>query len=166
MAIQGGRPDDRRIVAHLIVRDAAQAVEFYRQAFGAEVLYQAPVPGGKVLHAHLRIAGSVIMISEENMGMPEEAYAGREVGIPTRSPQRFAGTTVILELYVDDVDAAFRRALAAGATVKSPVALAFYGDRYGQLVDPFGHVWALATVAETLSPEEVERRMMEHFGLN
>jgi uncharacterized glyoxalase superfamily protein PhnB len=120
------------------------------------VLYQALLPGGKVLHAHLQIADSVVLVSEEYMGRPEEASPEREVG----------GATVLLELYVDDVDVAFERAKAAGATEKLAIAPDFYGDRYGQLLDPFGHVWGLATVQETLTPEEIERRMTEHFGLN
>ena len=156
MAITGGRPHNRRIVAHLMVRDTSRAIEFYQQAFGAEVLYQALLPGGKALHAHLRIADSVILVSEEYMGRPEEASAEREV----------AGARVILELYVDDVDVAVERAKAVGATEALAIAPSFYGDRYGQLLDPFGHVWGLATVQETLTPEEIEQRMTEHFGLN
>ncbi|HZF09948.1 MAG TPA: VOC family protein [Thermoanaerobaculia bacterium] len=156
MAIAGGRPHNRRIVAHLMVRDTSRAIEFYQQAFGAEVLYQALLPGGKALHAHLRIADSVVLVSEEYRGRPGEASAEREAG----------GAAVLLELYVDDVEAAFERAKAAGAMEKSAIALDFYGDRYGQLADPFGHVWGLATVQETLTPEEIDHRMTEHFGLN
>lgn len=166
MAIIGGKPEDRRIAAHLIVRGIAKAIDFYGRAFGAEVLYQSAIPPeGAVLHAQIKIADSVILLSEENMGMPEEVVARHEVGVRTRSPQTLKGTSVILELYVGDVDAAYRRAIEAGAAPKLPVANAFYGDRYGQLVDPFGHVWALATPFERLTAAEVDRRAMEHFGL-
>jgi uncharacterized glyoxalase superfamily protein PhnB len=162
MAIRGGRAEERRIAPHLIVRNLGDAIDFYRRAFGAEVLYRSAIPpDARVLHAQLRIAESYVLVSEENMGMPEEVYARLETGIRTRSPESLRGTSVILELYVDDVDRAFGRAIEAGAQPKIPVADTFYGDRYGQLVDPFGHVWALATVRETLEAREVDRRAGE-----
>jgi PhnB protein len=165
MAIRGARPDERRIAAHLIVRDLEKAIDFYRRAFGAEVLYRSAIPPeSRVLHAQLKIADSYVLVSEENMGLPEEVYSRFETGVKTRSPQTLAGTTVILELYVDDVERAFQRAVEAGARPKIPVANAFYGDRYGQLVDPFGHVWALAKVLETLTAREVDERAAAHFG--
>ena len=164
MAIRGARPDERRISAHLIVRSLEKAIDFYRRAFGAEVLYRSVLPpDGRTLHAQLRVADSVVLLSEENMGMSEETYARFETGVRTRSPETLRGSSVILELYVDDVDAAFQRAIEAGARPKIAVANAFYGDRYGQIVDPYGHVWALATALETLSPQEVDRRAAEHF---
>jgi uncharacterized glyoxalase superfamily protein PhnB len=166
MAIIGGKPQNRRIAAHLIVKGIEKAIDFYERAFGARVLYRSAIPPeGAVLHAQLAIADSVVLLSEENMGMPEEVMAQHEVGMRTRSPETLKGTSVILELYVEDVDAAYTRAIDAGAAPKIPVANAFYGDRYGQLTDPFGHVWALATPLEWLTPEEVDRRAMEHFGL-
>jgi uncharacterized glyoxalase superfamily protein PhnB len=162
MAIQGARANERRIAAHLIVRNLEKAIDFYRRAFGADVLYRSAIPpDSRVLHAQLKVADSYVLVSEENMGMPEEAYARLETGVRTRSPQTLKGTSVILELYVDDVDGAFRHAIEAGAEPKIPVAEAFYGDRYGQLVDPFGHVWALATVVETLTAREVDQRAAE-----
>jgi uncharacterized glyoxalase superfamily protein PhnB len=165
MAIRGARPNERRIVAHLIVRNVEQAIAFYGRAFGAEVLYRSALPpDARPLHAQLRIADSYLLVSEENMGMPEETYARYESGMKTRSPEALRGTSVILELYVDDADAAFARAVAAGAVAKIPLANAFYGDRYGQLVDPFGHVWALATVVETLDASEVDARAARQFG--
>jgi uncharacterized glyoxalase superfamily protein PhnB len=167
MAIRGARPDERRIAAHLLVRNLERAVDFYRRAFGAEVLYRSMVgPESRVLHAQMRIADSWVLVSEENMGMSEEVFSRYETGTKTRSPETLRGTTVILELYVDDVDRAFRRAVEAGATPKIPVANAFYGDRYGQIVDPFGHVWALATVLETMSPEQVDELAASHFARN
>jgi PhnB protein len=165
MAIQGARLDERRIAAHLIVRNLEKAIDFYRRAFSAEVLYRSAIPPeSRALHAQMKIADSFVMLSEENMGMPEETYSKFETGMKTRSPETLHGTTVILEIYVDDVDRAFQRAVEAGATPKIPVANAFYGDRYGQLIDPFGHVWALATVRETLTAREVDNRAAEYFG--
>jgi PhnB protein len=165
MAIRGARPDERRIAPHLLVRNLAKAIAFYRDAFGAEVLYRSTVgPEARILHAQLRLADSYLLLSEENMGMPEDVFSRYETGMKTRSPETLRGTSVILELYVDDVDRAFRRALDAGARPKIPVANAFYGDRYGQLVDPFGHVWALSTAVETLSAEEVDARAASHFA--
>lgn len=165
MAIQGARANERRIAAHLIVRNLEKAIDFYRRAFGAEVLYRSAIPPeSRILHAQLKLIDSYLMVSEENMGMPEDVYSRFETGVKTRSPETLRGSSVILELYVDDVDRAFQRAIEAGATTKIPVANAFYGDRYGQLVDPFGHVWALATVVETLTAREVDERAAAHFG--
>jgi len=165
MAIRGARPDERRIAPHLLVRNVGKAIDFYRRAFGAEVLYQSALPGeSRVLHAQLRIGESYVLLSEENMGMSEDVFSRYESGIKTRSPEFLRGTSVIFELYVEDVDRSFRRAVEAGATPKLPVANAFYGDRYGQLVDPFGHVWALATVVETLSAEQVDERAASHIS--
>jgi PhnB protein len=165
MAIRGARPNERRIAAHLIVRNLEKAIDFYGRAFLAEVLYRSAIPPeSRVLHAQLKVADSYVLLSEENMGMPEEVYSRFETGVKTRAPETLQGTSVILELYVEDVDRAFLRAVEAGAMPKIPVANAFYGDRYGQLVDPFGHVWALATVRETLTAQEVDQRAAEHFG--
>jgi uncharacterized glyoxalase superfamily protein PhnB len=164
MAIQAARPVERRITPHLIVRNLDRAIDFYRRAFGARLLYRSAIPGGGLaLHAQLQVADSCVLVSEENMGIPEEVYKRYETGPKTRSPETLQGSSVILELYVEDVDAAFGQAVSAGARVKMPVGEAFYGDRYGQLVDPFGHVWALATVRETLAAEEVDRRAAEYF---
>jgi PhnB protein len=165
MAIRGARPNDRQIAAHLVVRNLPGAVAFYERAFGARVTYRSAVPpDGRVLHAQLKVGDSFVLVSEENMGIPEATYSQFETGMRTRSPETLAGTTCILELYVDDVDRAFQRAVDAGAAPKIPVSDAFYGDRYGQVVDPFGHVWALATVLETLEPREVDARAAAHFG--
>ncbi|MDQ2869979.1 MAG: VOC family protein [Acidobacteriota bacterium] len=165
MSIAGGKPNDRRIATHLIVKGVDRAIDFYGRAFGADVLYRSQTStDGRALHAQLRIFDSIVLLSEENMGMPEEAMARFETGMRTRSPESLKATTAILEVYVDDVDGAFRRAIDAGAIPRLPVGLAFYGDRYGQVVDPFGHVWALATEVERLTPGEVDQRAMEHFG--
>ncbi len=164
MAIRAARPVDRRITPHLIVRNLDRAIDFYRHAFDAEVLYRSAIPGGGPgLHAQLQVADSCLLVSEENMGMPEEVYKRYETGPKTRSPETLEGSSVILELYVEDVEKAFRQAVSAGARVKMPLGDAFYGDRYGQLVDPFGHVWALATARESLTAEEVDGRAAEYF---
>jgi PhnB protein len=165
MAIEGGRPNERRIHPNLIVRDATSAVAWYKRAFGAHEIYRSELPDDKIFHAQLRIFDSVVLITDEAIGADAEAtIATATTSLQTRSPQTLGGTTTILELYVDDVDAAFRRALEAGATVKLPVELSFFGDRYGLLIDPFGHVWSLATVVELLTPAEVERRLREQLG--
>lgn len=164
MAIRGGRPDDRRISPNLIVRDAGRAIAFYEKALGAEALYVSRLPDGKVLHAQLRIGDTVLLVSEENMGMAEADFARHEQGVRTRAPQTLGGTSLVLELYVDDVDAVFQRAIDAGGKVKMALSDTFYGDRMGQMQDPFGQVWALATVQEVLDPQEVDRRARELFA--
>jgi PhnB protein len=151
MAIKGGRPNTRQIAPHLIVGNGARAVEFYQQAFGAEELYRSEMPSGVGLHAQLRIADSVLLISDENLQQHPEA------GI--KSPATLGGTGVLLELYVDNVDAWYERAVQAGATPAMPPADTFFGDRYGWVTDPFGHLWSLATVQEELTPEQVAERM-------
>lgn len=156
MAIKGGRPVTGQISPHLIVRDGASAVAFYQRAFGAEELYRSEMPGGVGIHAQLRIADSVILVSDEDLSRRPEAKVA--------SPETLGGTAVLLELYVDDVDAWFERAVQAGATETMPPADTFYGDRYGWLTDPFGHVWSLATAKEVIPPEEIAARMQEYVN--
>jgi PhnB protein len=155
MAIKGARPDNRQIVPYLFVRDAAQAIEFYERAFGATVLYCSAMPGGVGIFAQLRIGESVVQVADESSTRGEQSPA---------SPHTLKGTTVVLETYVDDVDAAFARAVDAGAEPTMPPMDMFYGDRYGWVTDPFGHIWALATVIEELTPEEIDRRMGEFIA--
>jgi len=131
---------------YLTVRDGAAAIAFYQQAFGAEVAFRLDGPEGKVGHAELRLGDSTIMLSDE---MP---------GGSCRSPQALGGTTVTIFLYVPDVDRIFNQAVAAGAKVVMPVEDMFWGDRFGQVTDPFGHAWGLATHIEDLSPEELQKR--------
>ena len=151
MAIKGGRPNTGQIAPHLIVRDGTCAGEFYKQAFGAQELYRSEMPGGIGLHARLRIAASVVLVSDEN------PQYHPELGV--RSPGALGGTGLLLELYVDDVDAWYDRAVRAGANPSMPPTDTFFGDRYGWLTDPFGHTWSLATVREVLTPEEIAERM-------
>lgn len=152
MAIKGGRPNNRRIVPYLFVRDGEQAIQFYKQAFGAQVLYRSAMPGGAGIFAQLKIADSVIQLADESVDRPSDQDW-------PASPQTLGGTSVILEMYVDDVDAAYKRAVDAGATPTMPPMDTFFGDRYGWVRDPFGHTWALAMVKEELTPEEIARRM-------
>ncbi len=130
---------------HLVVPDVAKAIEFYTRAFGAEELYRLDVDG-KVGHAEIKIGDSVIMLSPE---MPQGHM---------RSPQSLGGTGVDILLYFKDVDQAFDRATAAGAKITMPLDDMFWGDRYGQVMDPFGHSWSLATHKEDVRPEEVRKR--------
>ncbi len=134
------------VTPHLNVRDAAQALEFYKKAFGAKETVRMPGPGGKILHAEIKIGDSHIFLADE---MPEWG---------SRSPLTIGGTATALCLYVEDADAVFNQAVAAGAQVKMPLADQFWGDRYGKLADPFGHEWAVATHLEDLTPAEMERR--------
>jgi PhnB protein len=130
----------------LAVSDGARAIDFYKRAFGAHELYRMEGPPGKIAHAEIKIGDSIIMLGDE---MP---------GGGCRAPQVLGGTSVNLFLYVNDVDAAFKKAVDAGAKVAMPVADMFWGDRYGKLTDPFGHSWSMATHKEDLAPEEINRR--------
>jgi PhnB protein len=136
----------RTVTPYLIVRGAAQAIDFYQRAFGATEVMRLADPGGKVGHAEIKVGDSPVMLADE---FPEMQIIG---------PQTLGGSPVILLIYVEDVDARFARAVAAGATVLRPVKDQFYGDRSGTLKDPFGHVWTLATHKEDVSPEEMTRR--------
>jgi PhnB protein len=131
---------------YLIVKGAAQAIEFYKKVFGATELFRMATPDGSVGHAEIRIGDSVIMLADENPGM---GY---------RSPRSLGGASVSTMLYVEDVDDRFSRAVAAGAKVQRPLANQFYGDRSGTIEDPFGHVWTIATHVEDVPPEEMSRR--------
>jgi PhnB protein len=132
---------------YLIVKGAADAIEFYKRAFGAVELFRMANPDGRVGHAEIRIGDSVIMLADEH---PDMGY---------RSPRSLGGSAVSIMLYMEDVDTVFARALAGGARAQRGVADQFYGDRNGVLEDPFGHVWTIATHVEDVAPEEMERRM-------
>jgi len=138
------------LTPHLIVRNADQAIEFYKKAFGAELVGGiARTPNGKVMHAELRIGDSILMLNDE---MPEFGAV---------SPLSANGSPVTIHIYTNNVDAAFERATAAGAQVKMPLADQFWGDRYGAVTDPFGHKWSLATHVKDLSPEQMKVAMDE-----
>jgi PhnB protein len=135
------------VTAYLIIRDAARAIDFYREAFGARETLRLDYADGKVAHAELRIGEGYVMLSEE---MPAMGHRG---------PLSLGGTPVSLLVYVDDVDKVFSRAIAAGAENTRPVADQFYGDRAGTLVDPFGHVWTIATHRKDMSADEMKKAM-------
>jgi PhnB protein len=138
-------PGFHALTPHLTVRNAEQALEFYKNAFGAEVLHVAHMPDGKVMHASLRIGGSMLMLNDE---FPDYG---------TLSPLSTGGSAVTIHIYTDNVDAAFNRAVSAGAQVKMPLADQFWGDRYGVVADPFGHKWSLGAHIKDMSPEEMQR---------
>lgn len=134
------------VTPYLIVSDAARALEFYQQAFGATETMRLNGPAGKIMHAEIRLGDSTIMLADE---FPE---------MQAVSPTTLKGTAGSLMVYVADVDSRFQQAVAAGATIKRAVQDQFYGDRSGTLIDPFGHVWTLSTHTEDLSPEEIGKR--------
>ena len=140
------------ITVHLIVREAPKAIEFYQKAFGAQLLNEHKTPDGKVMHATLKFGDSQVMLADEFPGMSNP------------SAQALGGSPVVLNFYVEDVDALFNQAVAAGAKVTMPLANQFWGDRYGQIVDPFGHSWALGSHIEDVAPEEMERRANALFA--
>jgi PhnB protein len=137
------------VTPYLIVNDGAGAIDFYKKAFGAVETVRMGGPEGKIGHAEIRIGDSYVMLADESPDMGH------------RSAQSIGATPVSLVLYVEDVDAQFKQAIAAGAKELRPVEDQFYGDRMGTLVDPFGHVWSLGTHKEDVSPEEMNRRMGE-----
>ena len=137
------------LTPHLVVRNADHAIEFYKKAFGAEVIGDiARMPNGKVMHALLRIGDSNLMLNDE---MPEMGALAPGSG----------SSSVTIHLYTPDVDALFNRATSAGAQVKMPLADQFWGDRYGVVTDPSGHQWSIAAHVKDLSPEEIHRSMKE-----
>jgi PhnB protein len=155
MAVKGSVPLPGIIVPHLVVRDANEAVEFYARAFSAEVLYRSPSPSGAGEHIHMKIWDSVVQISTEEPAWRRERVEGALLA----SPETLSASTCLFQVGVADVDAAFQRAVDEGAAPAWPPTNMFWGDRYSWVRDPFGHVWALCTVKEVLTPEEVEVRL-------
>jgi len=137
------------VTPHLVCAGAAQAIEFYKKAFGAVEEMRLPGSDGKLMHAMIRIGDSAIMLADE---MPEWGSFG---------PKALKGSPVTIHLNVDDADAFAKRAAAAGAKITMPVADMFWGDRYGKLEDPFGHQWSVGTHVRDVSPEEMQRAMKE-----
>src|SRR5262245_56050535 len=135
------------LAPHLVCAGAAEAIDFYKKAFGAVEMMRMPGKDGKIMHAAVQIRGAVVMLVDEN---PQWGVV---------SPKTLKGTPVTIHLNVDDVDAVFDRAVKAGATVKMPVADMFWGDRYGVIADPFGHSWSIATHIRDVSPQELEAAM-------
>ncbi|MBI4362854.1 MAG: VOC family protein [Euryarchaeota archaeon] len=139
------------ITPGLIVRDAARAIEWYQKALGAKVRMRMDRPDGKVGHSELQIGSSILMLGDETPEM-------------NKSPTTLNGTPVSFYLFVEDVDKAFDRAVKAGAKAMMPVTDMFWGDRMGHLIDPFGHLWNLATHKEDVPPEELDRRAKAFFA--
>lgn len=137
------------ITPYLIVDGGQQALEYYQQAFGAEVEMLMPGPEGKVMHAEFRVGDSKVMLADE---FPEHGAL---------SPKSVGGTPVSLALYVEDVDSVFSKAVQAGGNELRPVQDQFYGDRMGTLEDPFGHKWTVGTHIEDVTPEEMAQRQQE-----
>jgi len=135
------------VTPYLIVKDAAGAIAFYAKAFGAEERMRCPMPDGRMGHAEIQIGDSVVMLADE---FPE---------MDAKGPDALGGTPVGICLYVNDSDAVFARAVAAGAKVLRPLQDQFYGDRSGTVIDPYGHKWTISTHREDVSAEEIERRM-------
>lgn len=142
----------RSVSAHLVVDDGHKLIDFYGKAFGAETMIVMPGPGGQgVMHAEVKIGDTMVMLAEEFPGNP------------MKSPNNAGTTTVALMIYTEDVDAAFGRAVEAGATVAMPPMDMFWGDRYCKVIDPAGHHWEIATHIEDVAPEEMGKRAEEFF---
>ena len=133
------------VIPYLSIKGAADAIEFYKKAFGATEVSRMPGPTGAVMHAELKFGDSMLYLSEEFPGM-------------TKSPRAYGGSAVSIHMYVDNVDAVFNQAVTAGATPKMPLMDMFWGDRFGKLTDPFGHEWSLAQHMEDVPPAEMAKR--------
>ena len=141
---QARREVSYKLTPHLICAGAAEAIAFYKQAFGAEEMIRMPGKDGKLMHAAVKINGSMVMLVDENV----------EMGM--RGPKSLGGTPVSIHLDVEDVDVAVERAVKAGATLTMPVADMFWGDRFGMIEDPFGHSWSIATRQRDMSEAELK----------
>ena len=140
------------VTPHIICAGAAEAIEFYKKAFGAQEMFRLPGPDGKLMHGSIRIGDSAVMLAEEN----------EKHGI--FGPKRLNGSPVIIHLYVEDADAFVARAAEAGANVTMPVAEMFWGDRYGRLQDPFGHMWSVSTHVRDVTPDEMKQAVQSMKG--
>ncbi len=139
------------ITPNLVVRDASKAIDFYKKAFGAEEKFRLPGPDGKIVHAEIKIGDSVVMLADEMEGM-------------TKSPTAYGGSPVGFYLYFEDVDAAWKRAVDAGAKPVMPLADMFWGDRTGRLEDPFGHSWSPAQHTNDPTPDEFKKGQEAFFA--
>jgi uncharacterized glyoxalase superfamily protein PhnB len=140
------------VTPHLICKGAADAIEFYKKAFGAVEEIRLPGSQGRLMHAMIRIGGAAVMLVDE---MPEWGALG---------PKSLKGSPVTIHLYVENADAFIKRAVDAGAKVTMPAADMFWGDRYGKIEDPFGHHWSVATHLRDVTPEEMQRAMKQMGG--
>jgi uncharacterized glyoxalase superfamily protein PhnB len=144
-ATKASAPATTLLTPSLVCRDAAGAIEFYKRAFGAQEMRVIRTPDGRVMHAALAVGGAMIFLGEECV----------EFG--SRSPLTLGGSPVTLSLHVGDCDAVFARAVAAGCTVRMPLAEMFWGDRFGVLSDPYGHLWSVATNVRKLTDDEIQK---------
>jgi uncharacterized glyoxalase superfamily protein PhnB len=141
------------VTAHLVVKDGGAAIDWYKKAFGAVEVCRMPDPTtGKLMHGEVKIGDSFVFLADE---FPE---------MGCRSPLALGGSAVTIHLYVEDADAVFNQAVAAGAQVRMPPMDMFWGDRYGQVTDPFGHIWSIATHIEDVPPEELAKRAQAAFA--
>lgn len=150
-AVQPIPPGMHSLTPHLVIAGAADAIAFYGQAFGAVEEARLPGPDGKLMHASVKIGDSALMLVDEN---PHWGTLG---------PKSLNGTPVTIHLYVEDVDAVYARALEAGASTKMPPTDMFWGDRYGVLIDPFGHSWSIATHKKDVGKDELQAAMKAQF---
>jgi uncharacterized glyoxalase superfamily protein PhnB len=149
-------PGHEGLIAHLVCERCSEAIAFYKKAFGAEEVSRMPAPDGqRIMHAALRIGNSFLFLVDD---FPE--FCGGK----SSTPKALTGTPVTIHHYVTDVDAAIKRAQEAGATVKMPAMDMFWGDRYGVVVDPYGHQWSFATHIKDLTPEEMQAAMKGAFA--
>jgi uncharacterized glyoxalase superfamily protein PhnB len=139
------------VTPSMVVSNATEAIAFYKKAFDAKEIYTFPTPDGKILHAMIQIGDSFVMMSDEfpNMGM--------------KSPTTIGGTAVTLHLYVEDSDKVFKQAVDAGAIITMPIMDAFWGDRFGTVMDPYGHSWAISTHKVDMTPEGLRKAGEEYF---
>ena len=137
------------VTPYLICKGAGNALDWYKKALGAEERFRMPGPGGVVMHAEMQVGDSIVMMADEFPDMG------------AKSPLAYGGSPVGLNLYVNDCDAIFNRAVAAGAKVERPLTDQFYGDRSGTVVDPYGHKWTISTHIEDVSPDEMATRQKE-----
>jgi PhnB protein len=135
------------VTPYLFVRGATAAIDFYKSIFGATEIMRMPGPNGRIMHAELRIGDSIVMLADED---PRKGIM---------SPQTIGGYSVGLHVYVENVDVVIQKAVESGAKLLRPIVNQFYGDRTGSLLDPFGHMWSVATHVEDVSPEEMKKRM-------
>jgi uncharacterized glyoxalase superfamily protein PhnB len=152
MSTQKGVPEGlRTITASLVVNDGMAAIDYYKRAFGAEQKFLMSAPNGKVAHAELKIGDSIIFLNDD---WPQST---------AKSPKTLGGTTGGIQIYVEDCDSWYERAISAGATSMCKPTDMFWGDRWSGVVDPFGHVWSISTRQENLSEQEIARRQGEFF---
>jgi len=140
------------VTPSLVIKDAAKAIDFYKRALGAQENSRFAGPDGKIMHASIKIGDSTLYITDENL-----QYGAK-------SPLTLNGTPVTIHLYVQDADSVFKKAVDAGCKVTMPIADQFWGDRFGQVQDPFGHAWSIATQKESLTPDQMKKRAEEFFA--